>query len=116
MANHTFIPKISREEIDDVRSQISSLSDSFTNFRHTVITSNSDLNDLTIPGFYSASSSAIATSLSNCPYTSAGFSMIVMPRGGLNTQVIMTARTLYTRILAGAGWSTWYKFEGTQVS
>lgn len=32
MANHTFIPKISREEMDDVRSQISSLSDSLANF------------------------------------------------------------------------------------
>lgn len=111
----TFTP-VNNGGLNSLKSNIDSVSDEFATFKHTAIAPNSDLNDFIIPGFYSASSGSIAASLSNCPYTSAGFAMIVMQRGSQLTQEIITARTLYTRILASGSWGTWYQYEGTAVS
>lgn len=94
---------------------LDALNDSFTNFRHTVITSNSDLNDFTTPGFYSSASSSVTNSLINCPLTGMGVSMIVLRRGGQATQVIFAASSFFMRMLASDGWRDWYSITGTKV-
>ena len=96
-------------------SALSDLSNSFVKFRHTGIAPNSDLNDFTTPGFYSTASSAVTNTLSNCPLTGVGFSMIVLQRGGQNTQVIFAASAFFMRMLASDGWRDWYSFSGTKV-
>lgn len=115
-ADSTAFSPVNAGGMNDLKSNIDSVSNEFTTFKHTAILLNSNLNNLTIPGFYSASSGSVAASLANCPYSSAGFSMIVMQRGSQLTQTIITAHTLYTRILASGGWGAWYQYEGTAVS
>ena len=116
MANHTFIPKISREEIDDVRGQISSLSDSFTNYCYTALANGTDLNDITEIGFYGTSSSAVTASLQNCPVSGSGMSMMVTQRGGNRIQTIFHGSKIYCRASTSSGWGQWYEFSGTAVS
>lgn len=75
------------------------------------IASNTDLNDLTAPGFYYCSSAATAQSLENCPIT-ANFSMIVMRKSGsLQSQLIISGAPLnpriYTRTRTSSGWGAW---------
>lgn len=115
-ADSTAFSLVNAGGLNDLKSNIDSVSNDVGTFKHTAIPLNTDLNNLTIPGFYSASSGSVAASLANCPFSSAGFSMIVMQRGSQLTQAIITAHTLYTRILASGGWGSWYKYEGTAVS
>lgn len=82
----------------------------------TTITANTNLNDLTVPGFYGCSNASIAASLSNCPVSGSGFALLVMYKStAYQTQVLFYGTTIYSRTRTSNGWDGWYSFAGTQV-
>lgn len=80
----------------------------------TAIPSGADLDTYTTAGHYSAATSTIANSLSNCPAT-VNFSLFVVWRtSSLKSQIIFTAgTTLFYRYQSSSGWSTWRKISTT---
>lgn len=86
-------------------------------FEHgTRIPTSSDLNDLTETGAYFATYSDIS-SLTHCPAIG-GFRLDVIDCGNENlTQKIIETTTpvVYIRNSDGENWTSWYKFEGTEV-
>lgn len=86
------------------------------------LNNNDDLNQFYTPGNFACKTNVTASSLSNCPTTSA-FKLIVEYATGNGTpcQTIIEYNTgtryyRYTTKADGTGWSPWYKFEGTRVS
>lgn len=88
----------------------------------TAIPANSDLNNYTTPGIYYALV-ANASSIANTPYTSTGLRLVVekntLSGAAVFQTLYPTSRShleFYRRIYEGGSWSSWYKFEGTQVA
>lgn len=91
----------------------------------TAITANTDLNTLLTPGIYTCTSSDIAATLTNCPYTSSGFRVDVIQTSSANfkKQILQpnqmgTDSSRYERSYSASSnaFSSWYKFEGTAVT
>lgn len=89
-------------------------------FVGTNISSNTDLNNLTAPGFYYCSSSTIARSLVNCPVTAVNFTLIVMNKGGALTrnQLLISGGSaisrIFTRTRTSSAWSAWKSFASME--
>ena len=74
----------------------------------TSIPSNTDLNDLTVPGAYFCATSAIASTLTNCP-VGTNFTMFVMKKHtNLQTQVLFASTRILFRTRTSSSWQTWY--------
>jgi len=96
---------------------ITALSDQFTNFRHTTIIANTDLDNLTTPGLYSSVNAATTGTLSHKPSSlTSGFPMIVFTKGSYCAQLITGSSKIYARDQTSAGWTSWYSFTGTEVT
>lgn len=95
---------------------LNALNSNLKQFMRVVISANTDLDDLTDPGFYDCASSSICATLVNSPITSSGFSMIVTQKGAYTIQTISNGATLYTRGSTSSGWGNWYRFSGTVIS
>lgn len=82
----------------------------------TGITSGADLNTYTTVGHYSANSSNVASSLSNCP-TTANFTLFVFWRTvSYKTQIIIPGgNTLFIRYEGSSGWTAWRKITTSAV-
>lgn len=94
----------------------------FDPFRNaTSITSNASLNDFYVQGVYYSGSSAITNSLSNCPVSGSGFTMLVMmldtasSASSRRVQVIFAGQDIYVRRRDTSAWTSWYRFTGTAV-
>lgn len=88
-----------------------------------------DLDDYNDPGAYACTSAAIAASLTNCPFLSAGFRLECRRISGIaGEQSLRAVQTIYTnmtgatgqgfffsRTRTSAGWGTWYKYTGVSV-
>ena len=75
-----------------------------------VIGSNTDLNDLDVPGVYECQNATTASSLTNSPST-AGFSMLVMRINNTNrNQLLLVGGSVFVRLKTSSGWSAWRKF------
>ena len=82
----------------------------------TTIAANTNLNDLTAPGFYGCSNASIAASLSNCPVSGSGFALLVMYKStAYQTQALFYGTDIYSRTRTSNGWGSWYRFTGTAV-
>lgn len=87
----------------------------------TLIPANSDLNNYITPGLYYAIVANVPT-MANTPYTSTGLRLVV-EKNTLSARAVFqtlypTSRThleFYRRVYEGDSWSSWYKFEGTQI-
>ena len=92
--------------------------DPFFNFHD--IASNSDLDDLSVPGVYRCSSGTVASTLSNCPHTTSAFAMIAFRALGATTgaaiQFIIAGEAMYARKFANSAWGSWYKYTGSLQS
>lgn len=76
------------------------------------IASGTDLNSINSIGTYKCSTSAIATSLSNCPHKNSAFKLIVMAMHDVSrlTQIIVandTYATVFMRNYSVNGWTDW---------
>lgn len=96
-------------------------SDDATIFVGTAIQSGDDLNDYTTPGRYNSTQASVTSTLLNIPENFAsGFTMTVYRTYGDNViQVIFrggASNAIYTRAKTNAGWQSWYKYNGTQIS
>ena len=78
------------------------------------IAANTDLNNLSTPGFYSCATGATAQSLTNCPATS-NFTMFVMGKGSYNNQIIFWGGDIYVRSGGSAGYGNWAKHTGVVI-
>lgn len=89
-------------------------------FVGTSIGRGTDLNNLTVPGFYYCASSTIAGSLANCPVTSANFTLIVMNKGteSIRNQLLIsgaiTISRIFTRTRTSSAWSAWKSFASME--
>ena len=76
----------------------------------TNIAANTDLNSLTVPGFYYCPGASAAQSLENCP-TTANFTMIVMRKAAdLQNQLIIAGNAvarIYVRTRTSSAWQPW---------
>lgn len=81
--------------------------DRVNSFGAQAITSNTDLNDISDPGIYGCASATIAGSLSHCPFTTAGFTLLILPKGSYFTQVIFTGAYIYSRTKGSSGFAAW---------
>lgn len=88
----------------------------------TLIETNSNLNTYTTPGLYYATI-AVATTVTNTPYTETGFRLVVEKNTPSSAAVFQTLYPtsrlhleFFRRVYEGGSWSSWYKFEGTQVA
>lgn len=88
----------------------------------TSIPANSNLNNYITPGIYYALIANVPT-ITNTPYNATGLRLVVeknTPSGAAVFQTIYpTSRShleFYRRVYEGGSWSSWYKFEGTQVA
>lgn len=88
------------------------------------IPENTDLNSLTVPGFYGCKNSATAKTLSNSPTTEA-FAMIVLATSFENNkttsqvgkrQLVLSQTNLFFRGASSSSWAAWKKVEYTTVS
>ena len=84
------------------------------------IQNNTDLNNVTANGWYRCTGSTSAATLSHCP-TGAAFIMYVGPKStGIYEQLILgvssNAPVMFLRHKTTSAWSSWYKFEGTEVT
>lgn len=88
------------------------------------ISNGDDLNDYITNGFYRAANSAIAASLSHCPYTGSGFKLTCkfLGGGGHLMQIIEGVQLVgsYRRTITLSGGvfvsaTHWFKFEGTDT-
>lgn len=80
------------------------------------IKANTNLNNLTDIGFHYCATSAIAQTLANNPAGSINFTMIVMCKSDLRTQVIFAGgNRIYTRTSTSSGWGHWYSYSGTDT-
>lgn len=96
-------------------------SDDDTLFTGTEINSGDDLNDYRTPGRYNSTQASVTSTLLNIPENFAsGFTMAVYRTYGDNViQVIFrggASSAIYTRAKTNAGWQSWYKYNGTQIS
>lgn len=87
----------------------------------TAISANSNLNDYSTPGLYFAIVASVST-IANTPYNATGFRLVVekntLSGAAVFQTLYPTSRTyleFYRRVYEGGSWSSWYKFEGTQV-
>ncbi len=89
------------------------------------ITSNSNLNGFTTEGGYKCQSAAIATTLSNTPYTGGAFKLIVMKYHDASRygQFLFALSTpiIYFRTYSANGWSSWkslmpVKIENSKIT
>ena len=93
-------------------------SDDPMNPKNNTLAENTDLDNVSVDGFYNAASNSIAASLSNCP-TSSAFIMMVFTRGEgttLKTQVIFQPGNIYIRAKSSQAWGSWYTVALTAVS
>lgn len=81
------------------------------------ISSNTNLNDITDIGTYFCSSSSIAQTLLNCP-TTVSFTMQVINRTRLRKMQIIynDSSNIFIRNETPNGYSSWYKFNGVEVT
>lgn len=97
-------------EVSESEMNAKFLSDAFLTVAGTAITSAANLNSYTTPGNYRSASSTITNSLSNCPYSDAGFTLKVF--AGKDSSSIMqwliseTGDQMYFRRYASS-WSDW---------
>lgn len=80
----------------------------------TFVASNTDLNDLTEPGNYKWSSSAIASTLGHCPIDRAGYMFVIIAQVSCYFQIVMKAYysggdlpKMYVRCYGSGAWSDW---------
>lgn len=82
-----------------------------TSSQMTSLASGSDLNDLTAPGNFKIGTAAIAQSISNMPYNSAGRLFVIATTQTTRLcQIYIANKTkssIYTRYYDGASWSDW---------
>lgn len=85
-----------------------------------------DLDNYVNPGAYACTSAAIAASLQNCPFTSAGFRLecrrISGVPGDTNLRAVQTIYTnmttstgqgfYFSRTRTSSGWGAWYRYTG----
>lgn len=88
----------------------------------TAIASNTDLNNIYIPGIYYSETSTVTGTLSNCPHTGSGFALLVSKTvagestNGRKVQVIFVGNVIYSRRKDTSSWSSWYKYTGTALT
>ena len=85
------------------------------------ISANSDLNSYTTAGVYYALNASDSATVSNNPSKTAGFRLEVSKvstESGFKQTLYpnTTVPTLYIRYYSSAGFSSWYKFLGTEVT
>lgn len=82
----------------------------------TQIASNDDLDTYNTVGHYTANSSGIAGSLTNCPATSSFVLFVIWRTVSYKTQIIIQgASTHYIRHQSSAGWAAWRKITTSAV-
>ena len=84
----------------------------------TDIPANSDLDNYTTPGTYNCVSSTIAKSLSHCPITDEGFTLIVLRTNSNSVKQIIHGNVLgknYTRRCLENTWSAWIANGGVDA-
>ena len=83
----------------------------------TNIAANTDLNSLTVPGFYYCPGASTTQSLENCP-TTANFTMIVMRKSAdLQNQLIIAGNAttrIYVRTRTSSAWQPWKSIATTE--
>lgn len=78
-----------------------------------------DLNDYTTPGRYCSPTAARTATLANSPTSAYGFSLEVKTVvGGRFVQILTpnAAGVYYMRSYLSAGWSSWFKFVGEEMT
>lgn len=96
--------------------QGAALSGRVAKFEGVEIASGTNLNTLTTAGHYYSSTSVVTNSLSNCPVSDQGFSMIVQKVGGNYHQIIFSVKQIYTRIYSSGSWNNWFEFAPIRMA
>ena len=96
--------------------QGAALSGRVAKFEGVEIASSTNLNTLTTAGHYYSSTSIVTNSLSNCPVSDQGFSMIVQKVGGNYQQIIFSVKQIYTRIYSSGSWNNWFEFAPIRMA
>ena len=92
----------------------------FNGAKATLLDNGTDLNNLTIPGFYATSNAANSQTIVNGPPTSVQFLMWVF--GGKTTgylwQIIMHKSSVYNRYKGGSdnNWGSWKKLTNEEAT
>lgn len=85
----------------------------------TEISKNADLNNYTDAGRYYAATSAITNTITNTPYTTGGFELIVSDIGKLNKLQIMITMSdvvrMFARVRIDDSWSRWCTLSGDRL-
>lgn len=90
-----------------------------TALKTTSISTNADLNNYTSAGNYQSISSARTSTLSNCPHSGSGFTMLVLNFGSTGSYVMQIIFApegkMYQRSKLSGSWSVWYLHQGVAI-
>lgn len=115
-ADSTAFTPVNDGGLNDLKTDVDTLNSTFSSYRYTALARETDLNDITEPGFYGTINSATTASLQNCPASGSAISMLVSLHGGTSVQTIFHAAHIYCRTSTTSGWASWYVYEGAEVT
>lgn len=101
-------PSNDRFNMNKLDTELGNVAGGVDSLKFTAIAQNSDLDNITEPGFYGCASAAIAATLFHCPVNNVNFAMIVLKKSTLLAQQINAGRNIYIRSQSTTGWSDWY--------
>lgn len=95
---------------------ISGNAETATALKTTAISANADLNNYNTAGNYTSANSTRTGTLSHCPHSGSGFTMLVLLYGNYGVQLIFASNgKMYQRNKTSSGWGAWYLHQGTAV-
>lgn len=112
-ADSTAFTPVNSGGLNEIQSEVDLLNTKFAKS----ISSGTDFNTLTTPGFYFCPTANIAGSLVNSPETSTNFTLLVMKKNdNAVTQVTFRDSRINVRTGTTTGWTSWYRYSGTVIS